>query len=30
MNTFCQMWGVTTPEKAKAKIDEQKSEAVAA
>lgn len=29
MNTFCQMWGVTTPEEAKAKIDEQKSEAVA-
>lgn len=30
MNTFCQMWGVTTPEEAKAKISEQKSEAVAA
>ena len=30
MNTFCQMWCVTTPEEAKAKIDEQKSEAVAA
>lgn len=30
MNTFSQMWGVTTPEEAKAKIDEQKSEAVAA
>ena len=30
MNTFCQMWGVTTPKEAKAKIDEQKSEAVAA
>lgn len=30
MNTFCQMWGVTTPEEAKAKIDEQRSEAVAA
>ena len=30
MNTFCQMWGVKTPEEAKAKIDEQKSEAVAA
>lgn len=30
MNTFCQMWGVTTPEEAKAKIDEQKSVAVAA
>ncbi len=29
MNTFCQMWGVTTPEEAKAKISEQKSEAVA-
>lgn len=29
MNTFYQMWGVTTPEKAQAKIDEQKSEAVA-
>lgn len=30
MNTFCQMWGVTRPEEAKAKISEQKSEAVAA
>ena len=30
MNTFYQMWGVTTPEAAKAKIDEQKAEAVAA
>lgn len=30
MNTFCQMWGVTTPEEAKAKIDDQKAEAVAA
>lgn len=30
MNTFCQMWGVTTPEEALAKIDEQKAEAVAA
>lgn len=30
MNTFCQMWGVTTPEGAKVKIDEQKAEAVAA
>ena len=30
MNTFCQMWGVTTPEEAKEKIDEQKAEAVAA
>lgn len=29
MNTFCQMWGVTTPEEAQAKIDEQKVEAVA-
>lgn len=28
MNTFCQMWGVTTPADAKAKIDEQKREAV--
>ena len=30
MNTFCQMWGVTTPEEAKAKIEEPKAEAVAA
>ena len=30
MNTFCQMWGVTTPKEAKAKIEEQKAEAVAA
>ena len=30
MNTFCQMWGVRTPEEAKAKIEEQKAEAVAA
>ena len=30
MNTFCQMWGVTTPEEAKAKIEEQKVEAMAA
>ncbi len=30
MNTFYQMWGVTTPEEAKAKIEEQKAEAVAA
>lgn len=30
MNTFCQMWGVTTPEEAKVKIDEQKAEVVAA
>ncbi len=29
MNTFYQMWGVTTPAAAKAKIDEQKAEAVA-
>lgn len=30
MNTFYQMWGVTTPEEAQAKINEQKAEAVAA
>lgn len=30
MNTFSQMWGVKTPEEARAKIDEQKREAVAA
>ncbi len=30
MNTFYQMWGVTTPEEAHAKIDEQKAEAVTA
>ena len=30
MNTFYRMWGVTTPEQARAKIDEQKAEAVAA
>ena len=30
MSTFCQMWGVTTPEEAKAKIEEQKVEAMAA
>lgn len=30
MNTFYQMWGVTTPEEAQAKIDEQKAEAVVA
>ena len=30
MNTFHQMWGVTTPEEARAKIEEQKTEAVAA
>lgn len=29
MNTFYQMWGVTTPEEALAKIGEQKAEAVA-
>ena len=28
MNTFHQMWGVKTPEEAKAKIEEQKAEAV--
>ena len=30
MNTFYQMWGVTTPEQAKAIIDDQKAEAVVA
>lgn len=30
MNTFYQMWGVTTPEQAIAKLEEQKAEAVAA
>ena len=30
MNTFYQMWGVTTPAEAQAKIEEQKAEAVAA
>lgn len=30
MNTFYQMWGVTTPAEAQAKIEEQKQEAVAA
>lgn len=30
MNTFYQMWGVTTPDEAMAKIEEQKAEAVAA
>ncbi len=30
MNTFYQMWGVTTPEEAKEKIEEQKAEAIAA
>ena len=29
MNTFYQIWGVTKPEQAKAKIEEQKAEAVA-
>ena len=28
MNTFCQMWGVTTPESAMVKIEEQRKEAV--
>jgi len=28
MNTFYQMWGVTTPEEAKAKIEEQRQEAL--
>ena len=30
MNTFYQMWGVTTPAEAQAKIEEQKAEALAA
>jgi UDP-galactopyranose mutase len=30
MNTFAQMWGVITPDEAKAKIDEQRAEAIAA
>ena len=30
MNTFYQMWGVLTPDEAKAKIEEQKKEAVSA
>ena len=30
MNTFYQMWGVTTPAEAHAKIEEQKAEAIAA
>lgn len=30
MNTFYQMWGVTTPSEAQLKLDEQKAEAVAA
>lgn len=29
MNTFYQMWGVTTPDEAQSKIDEQRAEAVA-
>ena len=29
MNTFAQMWGVITPEEAKAKIEEQRAEAIA-
>ncbi|MBR5018512.1 MAG: UDP-galactopyranose mutase [Bacteroidales bacterium] len=29
MNTFYQMWGVTTPEEARARIEEQKAEVVA-
>lgn len=29
MNTFYQMWGVTTPKEAQTKIDEQKAEAIA-
>ena len=29
MNTFYQMWGITTPEEAKRKIEEQKQEALA-
>ena len=29
MNTFYQMWGVTTPDEARAKIEEQKADAVA-
>lgn len=29
MNTFYQMWGVTTPAEAQAKLDEQRAEAVA-
>lgn len=28
MNTFCQMWGVTTPAEAQRKIDEQRKEAL--
>lgn len=30
MNTFSQLWGVRTPDEAKAKIDEQRAEALAA
>ena len=30
MNTFCQMWGVTTPTEAQTKIEEQRREAVLA
>lgn len=30
MNTFYQMWGITTPEEAKAKIEEQREEALSA
>ena len=30
MNTFAELWGVRTPEQAKAKIDEQRAEAIAA
>ncbi len=30
MNTFAQMWGVITPEQAKAKIEEQRAEAISA
>lgn len=29
MNTFAQMWGVTTPQEAQAKIEEQKADAIA-
>ena len=29
MNTFAQMWGVTTPAEAQAKIDEQRAEVLA-
>lgn len=30
MNTFCRLWGVTTPDEARAIIDEQRAEALAA